>query len=129
MNTQDVTQSISSTGVPSHNACTKENSQLRSKLLLVSLRIRTRCLKVETSKLNRVSGMMQRHFLAVGETAFPSFRFCSFPAEQMAQHCAQNSHYITLKLALWSAKYCRLICNYRVGGTTFLENKRLQGVE
>lgn len=44
--------------------------------------IPTRRLEVEPSQLHRVSGVMQRHFLAVGETAFSSFRFCSFSAEQ-----------------------------------------------
>lgn len=45
----------------------------------------TRRLEVETSELHRISGMVQRHFLIVGEAAFPRFRFCPFSAEQTAR--------------------------------------------
>lgn len=44
--------------------------------------ILTRSLKVETSQLNGVCRMKQRHFLAVGEASFPGFGLCSFSVEQ-----------------------------------------------
>lgn len=54
------------------------------KLLWANSKRLTGCLEIEAPKLDRVSGMMQRHFLAVGETPFSSLRLCSFSAEQTA---------------------------------------------
>lgn len=101
-------QAVSSIGIPFHNAYSVVNSQWMKWMSLASFEIHTRRLEVETSKLNGVSGMMQWHFFAVGETSFPSFRFCSFSAEQTANY---NSFwlaffFLVLKLSLYNLKAC-----------------------
>lgn len=91
----------------------------------ISLGTPTRRLEVETAKFDRVGGMVQRHFLAVGEAAFPSFRFCSFSGEQKA-NCNDffffglNLVLLFCPLDLWSDKYCWRMCNYRESRTTLL---------